>query len=170
MTRITINILRRLVFLWGLAWYGLGLVSLRISLVGTLLTPDAILAGHLLASTLQCLAGGLLFNFGLIKMPVPPKLEVQMQDDGSVRVFIPKKIPDVGEFRSKLSAGLERAGFRVWISWPKRVPMNRDFADALHSLGNVIDGTDGFLWISGVRPKDRKMIADHRGPKVEWVD
>lgn len=170
MIRFAITVFRRLVFLWGLALYGPGIVSLGISLIGMLLTLDGRLAGHLLASILQFLIGGILFNFGRIKKPAPTTIEVRIRDDGSVKVLIPKKLPDVSEFRSKLSAEMEQAGFRVWVSWPKRLPMNHEFSQALHSLGNVTEGTDGYLWISGVRPKDRKLIADHRGPNVHWID
>lgn len=122
------------------------------------------------AALVNAAIGGIILRYTRNRNLKVEQLEVQIQQDGSVRVGIPKILPSVGEFRSELSAELENAQFRVSLSWPRHVPMTDDFADALHSLGNVIEGSGGYLWISGVRPKDRKMIADHRGPKVDWID
>lgn len=124
----------------------------------------------LFAGIVNAAIGGLIFRFTRDRKITVENLEVQTQEDGSVRVNIPMVLPEVGEFRSKLSAELEKAEFKVIVHWPKHIPMTHDFAEAFHSLANVIEGTGGYLWLSGVRPKDRKRIADHRGPKVEWID
>lgn len=161
---------KRLLYLYGLFTLGGGIAGLCVSLPAAIPTGSALAWTVLFVALVNVLIGGIIFRFTRHRKVKVEKLEVQVQGDGSVRVIIPKVLPDVGEFRSKLSAEMEQAEFRVWVSWPKRVPMNHEFAQTLHSLGNVIEGTGGYLWLSGVRPKDRMMIADHRGPKVDWID